>query len=156
MEMRVVLAALDATGRAENVLRAAASLAARFGAELYVYRAIVVPPEFAPAAHVATGDPLPHYLERKAQEELRLLMASVPGAKMAKPLVSFGDPWRAIAETAARITADVIVMGSHGYRGIDWVIGTTTGRVSTRAPCHVFVVHDAPPTKTPATEDTQM
>ena len=144
MEMRIVLAALDATERAEHVLRAAATLADRFGAELYVYRAIVVPPDFAPAAHVPTADPLPAFLERRAQEELRQLMASVPGAKMARPLVSVGDPWRAIVETAGRVAADVIVMGSHGHRGVDWVIGTTTGRVSTRAPCHVFVVHDAP------------
>jgi universal stress protein A len=145
MEMRIVLAALDATERAENVLRAAATLADRFGAELYVYRAILVPPDFAPAAHVATPDPLPAFLEQRAQAELRLLMASVPGAKMARPLVSVGDPWRAIVETASRVAADVIVIGSHGHHPIDWVIGTTTARVSTRAPCHVFVVHDASP-----------
>jgi universal stress protein A len=144
MRLRIILAAVDATQRAHAVLAAAASMADRFGARVYVYRAIVVPPEFAPAAHVNHGDPLPAFLERRGVEELERLVQAVPGATLARPLVTTGHPWRAIVEAAERVSADVIVMGSHGHHGIDWVLGTTTGKVATRAPCHVFIVHDAP------------
>jgi universal stress protein A len=147
MQVRIILAAVDATERAEPVLSAAATMAQHFGAQLYVYRAIVVPPEFAPAAHVDHKDPLPQFLERRAAEDLQRLMLSVPGARMAHPLVTTGDPWRAIVEAAERVSADLIVIGSHGHHGIDWVLGTTAGKVATRAPCHVFIVHDVP-TKT--------
>ncbi|HVY45381.1 MAG TPA: universal stress protein [Minicystis sp.] len=142
--VRVVVAAIDGTRRAPSVLVMAATVAQRFGAKLYAFRAVSVPPDYPPAAHVDHPDRLPAYLEREAREEVAELLRTVPGAQAATPVVVVGDTWRAILEEARRLKADMVVMGSHGYSGIDRLLGTTTGKVTVRAPCHVLVVHTEP------------
>jgi len=54
------------------------------------------------------------------------------------------ETWRAIIDAAEARGADAIVVGSHGYRAIDRIIGTNAARVADRARCLVIVVHEAP------------
>lgn len=50
-------------------------------------------------------------------------------------------PHRAIVEAAARLGCDLIVMASHGRRGLaGLLIGSETQRVLVQAPCPVLVV----------------
>ena len=73
-----LLVALDASPRAPGVLAAAAEIAARFGATLTPLRVLAIPPDFPPAAHVDTGDELPAFLLREAENQLRALVATLP------------------------------------------------------------------------------
>lgn len=53
-----------------------------------------------------------------------------------------GKPSTQILETAARLNADVIVMGVRGRGAVDLLaFGSTTNDVVRRSPCPVFVVH---------------
>jgi len=45
-----------------------------------------------------------------------------------------------IVETAERLGADLIVMGSHGVHGVQRLLGSTTDGVLHRAPCDVLLV----------------
>ena len=56
--------------------------------------------------------------------------------------VEMGVPWVSICEWARRNHADLIIVGSHGYSGLDHVIGTTAAKVVNHAPCSVLVVRD--------------
>jgi nucleotide-binding universal stress UspA family protein len=61
---------------------------------------------------------------------------------------AMSDPpqaWRAILEAGDRLSADLIVIGSHGYGGWDRVLGTTAANVVNRSERSVLVVHDRPP-----------
>ena len=136
-----ILVALDASPRAPDVLAAANELAMRFDARMLLFRAIEVPPEFPPAAHVASGDPLPTYLGERAREELEALAAGNPRADVDHPIVVIGQPWRAIVAAADKLDADLIVIGSHGYHGIDRLLGTTAGKVANHAHRNVLIVH---------------
>ena len=136
-----VLVALDASARAPGVLAAATEIAARFDARLILYRAITVPPDFPAAAHAAHGDPLPAYLLRAATSELESLAADNPRARVEPPVVTVGQPWRAIVDIADRLQVDLIVIGSHGYHGLDRILGTTAGRVANHAHRNVLIVH---------------
>ncbi len=137
-----ILVAVDGSERALGVLSAADELAARFDAGLALLRVIVIPPEFpAAGAHGALADALPDLMMRQAMHDLEGLIAQVPRARSARLLVEMGQPWRMILDAAQHQRADLIVLGSHGYGGIDRLIGTTAGKVADRADRNVFIVH---------------
>ena len=141
--IRTILAALDGSPRAPCVLHMAAEIARRFDAEVVPLRVIFVPAEFPPAAHVTAGDPLPAYMREEAERGVRALLAKEPGVRFAAPLVHEGaQPWRTILRLTEALDVDLLVIGSHGYHGIDRVLGTTAGKVANLAHRNVLVVHE--------------
>ena len=136
-----ILVALDGSKRAPGVLAAAAEVAARFNAVLIPFRAVTSPPEFPPAAHVSRGDALAKYLDDAARAELAVLTASLAVRKEA-PIVGHGEPWRAMLIAAEQHDVDLIVLGSHGYHGLDRVLGTTAANVANLACRNVLIVHE--------------
>ena len=66
---------------------------------------------------------------------------------MSASLVRVGQSWRTILEVADEVDADLIVIGSHGYYGIDRVLGTTAGKVANLARRNVLVVHEQAPAR---------
>jgi nucleotide-binding universal stress UspA family protein len=143
--IRKILVALDGSTRASGVVAAAVELAKRFDATLVPFRAIQIPPDFPPSAHVNYTDPLPEYLDHEASAELARMFESA-AVKHVAPVVGRGQPWRMILEAADAHDVDLIVIGSHGYHGIDRVLGTTAGKVVNLARRSVLVVHDRPAT----------
>ena len=140
--IRKILVALDGSPRAPGVFDAAAEVAERFGATLHPIRVITVPPEF-PAAGAGSGaDPLLPIMRQAALEEIEQLLAPRRAAGVAPTTIKVGQPWRMILEAADELDADLIVVGSHGYHGLDRVIGTTAGKVANLAQRNVLVVHD--------------
>jgi nucleotide-binding universal stress UspA family protein len=140
--IRRVLVALDGSARAAGVLAAAAEMSRTFDAELFALRVIFIPAEFPPSAHVAHGDPLRAHLTREAENALAAMCAPIAGIRIAPPIVADGQPWRAILDASDRYDVDLIVVGSHGYHGLDRLLGTTAGRVANMARRNVLVVHD--------------
>ena len=138
-----VLVALDASDRAPHVLEAAAEIAARFGATLTLLRAISIPPDFPPAAHVGPCDPLPAFLTKEAEDALQALVAALPeGVVTGVPVVRVGQSWRTILQVADELDVDLVVIGSHGYYVLDRILGTTASKVANLARRNVLVVHD--------------
>jgi len=136
-----LLLALDGSTRSPGVFAAAVEIAQRFGAVVIPFRAIDVPPEFPPAAHVSHGDPLPHYLEQRAAQEIRAFFEKTD-VSWEYPVIGHGQAWRAILEAAEENNVDLIVLGSHGYHPLDRILGTTAGKVANLARRSVLVVHD--------------
>ena len=139
--IRKILLALDGSERAAGVFAAAVEVATRFDATLIPFRAIQVPPEFPPAAHSSHADPLPVHLEHEAVAEMLRLFENVE-VKREAPVIGQGQAWRAILEAGEQHDVDLIVLGSHGYHGIDRVLGTTAGKVANLARRNVLVVHN--------------
>jgi nucleotide-binding universal stress UspA family protein len=72
---------------------------------------------------------------RKAEEPLTKAGYKVETA------VEEGDPKSTIVEDAARWHADLIVLGSHGRKGVDrFLMGSVSDAVARHAPCSVEVV----------------
>jgi universal stress protein F len=136
-----ILVALDGSPRAPSVFAAAAELGIRFGATLHPFRVVSIPPEFPAAAAGTHADPLAAKIISEALDELRTLARPSAGLFIAEPVVHVGQVWRAILEASETLDAHVIVMGSHGYHGLDRVLGTTAAKVVNLAHRHVFVVH---------------
>ena len=137
------MVALDGSERAPGVCLAAVEIATRFDAALYPFRAILIPPEFPPAAAGSHTDLLPgHLIDAAIEDMLRIVADAAPNAAVAPPTVRSGQPWRAILAASEELNADLIVMGSHGYHGLDRVLGTTAGKVVNLARRNVLVVHN--------------
>lgn len=64
----------------------------------------------------------------------------------AETAVSYGDPRSVIVDEAKGWSADLIVVGSHGYTGIKrWLLGSVAQSVVSHAPCSVEVVRKKQP-----------
>jgi nucleotide-binding universal stress UspA family protein len=142
--MRSILVAVDGSRRAPAVYQTALAFAKQFDATLHVFRAIVVPQDFPPAAPTRREDELPHQMEGQATEELRAMLGSPPSRVLPPVLRFVSQAWRAILAIADELDVDLIVLGSHGYEGLDRILGTTAGKVVNHAKRNVLVVHRHP------------
>jgi nucleotide-binding universal stress UspA family protein len=138
--MKRILVALDASPRAPAVLAAAAELAGATGAKLVVYRAIGIQPDLPRELLGISDARLEDILTRNARGDLDRMIQQVPAAEIEKVATSFATAWDGICRTASEEQADLIVIGSHGYHGLDRVLGTTASKVVNHADRNVLVV----------------
>ena len=137
---RKILAAVDGSPRAPAVAAAALAIADRFDATVHLFRAVAVPPDFPAAAHNSPDD-VPALVEAEARRGLEKL-ARASRRFVVEPIdLKTPQAWRAILDAAARLDADLVVVGSHGYHGWDRVLGTTAAKVTNRSDRNVLVVH---------------
>jgi nucleotide-binding universal stress UspA family protein len=141
--MKKVLVALDGSPRQSDVLRAAIALGRRTGARLVLFRSVGVPRELPDEAYRVPPEAVPAMLEQRAKQELEALQEQVPQQIRAPYRVSIGTPWQSIERAAEEEDVDLIVIGSHGYEGIDRVLGTTAAKVVNHADRAVLVVRAA-------------
>jgi nucleotide-binding universal stress UspA family protein len=142
--MNRILVGLDASPRAPGVLAAALDLAQRTEAKLILFRSVGIPVELPPEALAISPGTLADLLERQAEAYLQQLAAGIAPERLAGIRVSVGTPWQAICAAANDEGADLIVIGSHGYHGLDRLIGTTAGKVVNHADRSVLVVREPP------------
>lgn len=142
MNVRRILVGLDGSARESLVLAAAQDLALRFDATLLLVRVVGVPPEIPPEAWQDPKLSVKDYLEKKAREGLdrcaKSLCESLASRHMLEVVVA--TPWEGLCLCSQNYEVDLIVIGAHGYGGIDRILGTTAARVVNHAPCSVFVV----------------
>lgn len=142
--MNPILVALDASPRAPHVLETARGLALARGCKLDVFRAVTIPPEVPAEVFDVSPNELIAVLEKHARDDLALLVKDVPTELVCNVRVGVGTPWHAICRAAKESVAELIVIGSHGYGGIDRLIGTTAAKVVNHAETSVLVVRSRP------------
>lgn len=138
--MKRLLVALDSSARAHAVLSAAAHLAEATNAKLVLYRAVNIPPELPKELLNATDRSLEEILLRNAEGDLERLAKSVPAARIEKLTATYDIPWNGICRAARESEADMIVIGSHGFGGLDRILGTTAAKVVNHSDRSVLVV----------------
>lgn len=91
---------------------------------------------YGQAEYLSAATAVAHDAIRAAREALE-----AAGVKVETSVVEDHTPWRGILESAGAIEADLIVMGSHGRRGIEkLVLGSVAQRVLQHAAIPVLVV----------------
>lgn len=138
--MKRILVALDTSNRAPLVLAAAATLAGTMNATLVVFRAVGIPPDLPHEIFDHTDVSLEELLLRNGRVSLELLLNQVDRARVEKVVTEVASPWDGICRAARTYEADLIVLGSHGYGGLDRVLGTTASKVVNHADRNVLVV----------------
>jgi len=141
-----IFVALDGSPRAPQVLAAAVRLGELTGAQLVLYRAISVTPDLpreAFAPFIGADTRLEDFLIHSARHELSRLAETVAPGRIEQLVVGFAIPWDGICREARERDADLIMIGSHGYGGIDRLLGTVAAKVVNHADRNVLVVRTA-------------
>jgi nucleotide-binding universal stress UspA family protein len=139
-DMNRILVGLDGSSRAPAVLATATAIARAQGATLVLLRAVGLPPDVPQDFWKTTDEPLLDVLRHRAAVYLEEMVAEVPVDLRRRCEVAVGVPWQAICDTAQRDAVDLIAIGSHGYSGLDRLLGTTAAKVVNHAACSVLVV----------------
>jgi nucleotide-binding universal stress UspA family protein len=143
--MEHILVALDGSPRAPHVLAVALDLARRTGARLVLYRAVAIPTELPALAFSHSPAELAPMLIGAARVELEELARTVPPSLGGSVRVSLAIPWQGVCDAAHIEKADLIVIGSHGYGGLDRLLGTTAAKIVNHAEVSVYVVKGPAP-----------
>ena len=139
MTLRMVVG-LDASPRAEEVLRAAVGLAKRMGGKLILLRTVGVPHEIPKEAYAMDPAQLSELLVSQSRDSLVGLGTHAPADVIEKSRVEVGTPWQVVCTVATEENADMIIIGSHGHSGLDRFLGTTAARVVDHADRSVLVI----------------
>lgn len=143
--MRTYLVALDNSARAAHVLATAADLAASTGAKLVLFRAVGLPHDLPHDSYALSPDEVIDKLRERAGAELRAFAQKVPTSVPCTTRLEVGAAWQMIGTVAREEGADLIIIGSHGFSGVDRLLGTTATRVVNHADRSVMVVREPVP-----------
>ncbi len=143
MPYKHVLAATDFSEMGDRAVARAVAMARDAHAELtllHVIDATPVPNPLYGHYSIVTDEGAEKRAIERAQELLTERLAAAGGAP-AKLLVKVGDATDEILETAREVGADLIVLATHGRRGVKrLVLGSVTERAVRLATCSVLVV----------------
>jgi nucleotide-binding universal stress UspA family protein len=141
-----ILVATDFTPASDPAFAEAIEMAKGDGTELFIAH-VYQTPNMGQAQAVAPGvyDEWVQDLRDRVQERLEDLVEKAKGEGVhAEPLILTGTPYEAITEAAADKGADLVVMGTHGRKGVSrFFVGSVASRVISTAPCPVMTVHAA-------------
>lgn len=136
-----ILVAHDFHPTSDAALDYGLSLAARFGATVTIVHAYDIPSMGAPEVLVLATDWLTQ-IATVARESLDAVVARArkSGVSVDGELRE-GAAWSQICEVARERRADLVVIGSHGRRGLPRaLLGSVAEKVVRTAPCPVLVV----------------
>lgn len=142
-----IVCAVDGSVHAERAARAAADLAAKFGARLVfltITKEIKVSESvrrYMEVERISGG--LEYVLDDMTEEILEKARkaAHAAGVRDFKTEVKIGHPARTIVQYADRVGADTIVMGRRGHGDIEGaLLGSVSHKVAALASCTVVTV----------------
>lgn len=136
-----VLAAVDYTAEARQVVQQASSLAEKFSANLTLLHVIELMPVVGGMESFSYVDlyaDQPELIER-AEGDLRKL-AEAENLTNVNLKILTGVPKVEITAYAGDNNVDLIVVGSHGRHGISLILGSTANAVLHHAKCDVLAV----------------
>lgn len=137
-----ILVPIDFSELSQEALVNAASFAKLFGAKLTLLHVVepMTTPDFPYSSPLLMegGEMLvnaKHRLDRFVKAQ------GIDASLVAKGLVTQGRSYHEITECARTLKSDLIIISTHGYRGIKHVLlGSTTEHVVRHAPCPVLVL----------------
>jgi universal stress protein A len=143
MEIKSILFPTDFSEGSSQALQYAVDMAKKYGAKLYIVHVIY---DIAKA----TGWYVPHTsmdqmykdIEAGAKKELEAFgVEELSGIKNIERSVIVGVPHEEIINFAKKNKIDIIIIGTHGRKGIDRILfGSTAAQVVRFAPCPVLTV----------------
>ncbi len=139
-DYRHILLAVDLTDESEALAERARRLQERFGARLSLVHVV----EYVPMAY--SGDlalPEDFNLEQELVDAARQRMDRMGerlGVAAQDRHIALGSAWREVLRVAQEQDADLILVGSHGRRGLATLLGSTARSVLQHAVCDVLAM----------------
>jgi nucleotide-binding universal stress UspA family protein len=141
---KTILVPIDFSASSDRALDYACELASRCGATVHLLHSIGPALADLPLAEHVAAD-----MMRASADALKALAdARASTARISPPFVKIADPRDAILAVARELPADLIVMGTHGRRGVArLMLGSVAEETVRRAPCAVLTLrkgHEEP------------
>ncbi len=151
--IRKILLPVDMGPASDAAIEETAALARAFSAEVTVLHVYEAPIPYPGVPYVPIHD-LSLALEKSARGAVEVVVQRLAGrVPRVSGLVRQGSAWRNINEVAQETGADLVVVGTHGRRGVPRaLIGSVAEKVVRTSPVPVLTVH-APDAATPMTAE---
>ena len=143
-EIKKILVPVDFSENSQKVLRTAADVAGRFKAEVIVVFVVQSFDDYS-------GFFVPHMpiiqleeeMVKSAKEKMKSFVAeTLNGSVPYSTAILSGDVVEEINRFAGEAKADMIVMGTHGYKGLDKILfGSVAEKIVKTAPCPVLTIN---------------
>ena len=135
-----IMLATDFSPASEAALPYALTIARHYSSELFV--AYVIPPEFGDLIAPERTPTIRQEAQRVAQQNMeRFLHAGRDWGVSCQPLIGEGAIWDVLQEMIYQNGIDLIVLGTHGRRGLrKLLLGSVAEEVFRMAPCPVLTV----------------
>lgn len=143
MQLRTIVVPIDFSPSAADAKEWAIDLARRYGASLIVaHVAEPVAWPVSPDGLMVTPTDLAASTRRELEAALNQACAAIQETGVpARPALLDGRPASEIAALARRCDADLVVMGTHGRRGVSHaILGSVAEKVLRTAHCPVLTV----------------
>lgn len=142
---KIFLVPTDFSVAADTALDRALDLAAKLDAKVYVLHGYELPIVGFPDGVLLPNAEIASRIVTWAQTELDACVAKRKESSVSiTPLLRQGDARALVLSVAEEVHADLIVMGTHGRRGlVRALIGSTTESVVRTSPIPVMTVHAA-------------
>jgi nucleotide-binding universal stress UspA family protein len=144
IDFKRILVATDFSPSAERALELAMEIGRASGATITLFHASWLPPAaFGDYGAHAEGinwhaDDVARAARKTLEDALARARARYPATESA---VAFGEPWRAILEAITERNIDLVVMGTHGRRGLSHlVLGSVAEKIVRLSPVPVLTV----------------
>jgi nucleotide-binding universal stress UspA family protein len=141
---KTILVPTDFSEGANDALAYAVALAAKLDAKIHLLNVVGIPLIGVPEVGVAyTADVVNSLLEANQKQLDKLVADNAGKASFGTPLLETGDARAVIEATADKLGAELIVMGTHGRRGVKrLLLGSVAEMVVRTAPCPVLLVRE--------------
>jgi nucleotide-binding universal stress UspA family protein len=138
-----ILVAVDFSSTSERALDYAVDLAKSLGGSVVALHAYELPiVGFPDGAIVATADIATRILNASQEAMNRLLEARAQRGVPLSFVIKAGPPWEVINDHADDMRADLIVIGTHGRRGLSRaLLGSVAERIIRTSTRPILVLH---------------
>ncbi|HEX9715829.1 MAG TPA: universal stress protein [Desulfurivibrionaceae bacterium] len=143
-EIKKILVPVDFSENSQKILRTAVDFAARFKAEVMIVFVVQSFDDYS-------GFFVPHMpiiqleeeMVKSATEKMKSFTAeTLNGSVPHSTAILSGDVVEEINRFAGEAKADMIVMGTHGYKGLDKILfGSVAEKIVKTAPCPVLTIN---------------
>jgi nucleotide-binding universal stress UspA family protein len=141
--LQSIVVATDFSEIANHALDEAIDLAKRLGAKITLVHSFEIPVYGFPDGVLVAPAQVTADLQSSAQKELERIIDARKGLGVAiTPVLRMGTPWDEISAAAKEVAAGLIVVGTHGRRGLSRaLIGSVAERLLRTESLPVLVIH---------------
>lgn len=139
-----IIAPVDLSECSEQSLGFAAEIAKRFGSKLLVHHSAPfgTPAVAPPIAYVPESS---NQIREAAKSRVSAMVKEAGLDDRSQVLIELGPPHIGILDSVKRFDADLIVMGTHGRKGVArFFLGSTAERILRERTCPVLVLRENP------------
>jgi nucleotide-binding universal stress UspA family protein len=146
-DVRNIVVATDFSDLADHALDEAIELAEKFGATITLVHSYEIPVYGFPDGILVASSDVAGQIQIACQKQLADAVERHKSSHVSiTPVLRMGPPWDEISAAALETGAGLIVIGTHGRRGISRaLLGSVAERVIRTATLPVLVVHRAAP-----------